>query len=367
VHAPRLRSADWSLDRVRVFMIHSGGDSQRLPTQSVCGKAWSALPTYNKQHELDAPIDLLLTRMFEMFSDVAAGLVVASSDVLLHIPAGWRCDWPATGATGLAIPTAKAYGPNHGVYQVSAGAHLPGNPHVSPVTKFYQKATVPELTAGGAVRGTDDTVLLDTGVIYFSPPATATLMEVASTYPCDSCSYLGVDMNRTPLRVELYSDVMMAMGGGMGLSLEAYHKTPSSDVPANAARLAAARDVMWSSLNAVPFYAAVVEGGGFCHVGTSEEYLQLLTDPTPFQLQYGLATHVAWYTAGRRVVDGCGCALPDLPASTRPRHAILNSLMHTAGDIGDGAVVSDSFVSAGCAVAPQSPDLSPPLPSCVNV
>ena len=32
-----------------VFMIHSGGDSQRLPCQSVCGKAWSALPLLNAE------------------------------------------------------------------------------------------------------------------------------------------------------------------------------------------------------------------------------------------------------------------------------------------------------------------------------
>jgi hypothetical protein len=51
---------EWSLDACRVFMIHSGGDSQRLPSQSVCGKAWSALPVYNGALDLDAPIDLLL-------------------------------------------------------------------------------------------------------------------------------------------------------------------------------------------------------------------------------------------------------------------------------------------------------------------
>jgi hypothetical protein len=32
-----------------VFVIHSGGDSQRLPGQSVTGKAWSALPVLNPQ------------------------------------------------------------------------------------------------------------------------------------------------------------------------------------------------------------------------------------------------------------------------------------------------------------------------------
>ena len=34
----------WLDDRL-VLIIHSGGDSQRAPSQSVCGKAWSLLPT----------------------------------------------------------------------------------------------------------------------------------------------------------------------------------------------------------------------------------------------------------------------------------------------------------------------------------
>ena len=91
------------------------------------GKAWSTLPTCNVQHELDAPVDLLLHSLFDLFVDVPAGLVVASSDVLLLIPPGFRPTWPAFGATGLAIPTEKALGPNHGAYQVgrlSAGEQL---------------------------------------------------------------------------------------------------------------------------------------------------------------------------------------------------------------------------------------------------
>lgn len=167
----------WTLETARVFMIHSGGDSQRLPCQSVTGKAWSTLPTCNKQHELDAPVDLLLQSLFDLFVDVAAGLVVASSDVLLLIPPGFRPTWPAFGATGLAIPTEKSLGPNHGVYQVGAGGDA-----VHVVDKFWQKATVPELTAAGAVRP-DDTVLIDTGVRALKKRGRAPTMH-APRPPC---------------------------------------------------------------------------------------------------------------------------------------------------------------------------------------
>jgi fucokinase len=364
-------SSRWGLDACRIFMIHSGGDSQRLPCQSVCGKAWSALPTYNAEYELDAPIDLLLTTMFKLFKDVKAGLVVASSDVLLLIPPSLPLHWPAVGATGLAIPTDKHLGPNHGVYQVApepvgTGASAQ---HCHVVTKFWQKATVPEMAAGGAVRASDDTVLIDSGVVYFSPPATATLVALARTYPLDCCTYLGLDMSRRPLRIELYSDIMMAMGGGMGLTKADYHKVATSDAQLD--RIAAARDILWSSLLAMPFYACVVEGGFFSHVGTTSEYLQLLTRPSPTQRRYGLRTSAAFFEDGKRVADMGACddnagllvssspaaaATVTAPPPPPPAAAaaeedgagtftVLNSLFHSNGRRGLGSVVEHSELS----------------------
>jgi len=51
---------------------------------------------------------------------------------------------PPSVPQALPIPTEKSLGPNHGVYQVGAGGDA-----VHVVDKFWQKATVPELTAAG--------------------------------------------------------------------------------------------------------------------------------------------------------------------------------------------------------------------------
>jgi hypothetical protein len=107
--------------------------------------------------------------MFRLFRDVPAGLVVASSDVLLLIPEAFPIPaWPQEGATGLGIPTDKHLGPNHGVYQIQQDVPvLSPDGKVSlcpPVKRFWQKATVPELAEAGAVRTSDQTVILDTGV-----------------------------------------------------------------------------------------------------------------------------------------------------------------------------------------------------------
>ena len=104
--------------------------------------------------------------------------------LVVHQPALWEAaegdapgaprtrfihSWAQRGATGLAIPTAKELGPNHGVYQVAPTPvdADPAHKHCHVVTKFWQKATVPEMAAGGAVRadsapgrGTTITILL---------------------------------------------------------------------------------------------------------------------------------------------------------------------------------------------------------------
>ena len=78
------------------------------------------------------------------------------------------------------------------------------------VHQFYQKSSLAELGAVGAIRS-NDTVLIDTGVIYFSSHVVQTLIELARAAPLDACCYLGVDAGHTALRVELYRCAIVCM------------------------------------------------------------------------------------------------------------------------------------------------------------
>lgn len=134
------------LSRSRVLLVHSGGDSQRSPTQCVCGKAWSALNSCmhtQGQKEgsngdsnatngsmCNTPMDLLLDHLSRLFagSGLAEGsLVVTACDVMLLIPSevAATADWSMEGTggvAGLAIAAdAAKYAPNHGVYGLDEG------------------------------------------------------------------------------------------------------------------------------------------------------------------------------------------------------------------------------------------------------
>ena len=205
-----------------------------------------------------------------------------------------------------------------------------------------------ELGAAGAVRG-DGTVLIDSGVIYFSPPAVAALVDVARRSPLDASTYLGLDAGLPPpaLRIELYSDIMLAMGGGLGASKEEYQGTPTADI-GPMPRMRAARDLLWDALSdTTPFFATVVEGGGFSHVGTTPEYLTLLTSPSAFGHAYKLSSAAAYAEQGRPVLSaegGCSSAFPHA--------AVQNSLLWTTSVA--GALACSSSGSSDGAIMPAS-------------
>jgi hypothetical protein len=52
------------------------------------------------------------------------------------------------------------------------------------------------------------------------------------------------------------SDIMLAMGGGLGKSADEYMSMASSDPDSKL--MAAARAVLWSTMNTTPFYTIVV-------------------------------------------------------------------------------------------------------------
>ena len=123
------------LAAARVLLVHSGGDSQRSPTQCVCGKAWSALNSCSDRGNMcNTPMDLLLDHLSRLFqSGLAPGtLVVTACDVMLLIPpeVAATADWSfheSGGVAGLAIAAdAAKYAPNHGVYCLDGRAHGSG-------------------------------------------------------------------------------------------------------------------------------------------------------------------------------------------------------------------------------------------------
>ena len=205
-----------------------------------------------------------------------SGLFVASSDVLLDFPAE-GLDWSHPGVTGLGIAADVTFAPRHGVYQLATDGFT--------VETFIQKGNPDQLQAAGALRS-DQTVLLDSGVVFFCRDTTETLLGFHVTPPLDACTYLGVDNGAPPLRFELYSDILIAMA--QSTRYEDYLEMPIADPQPE--RVRHARKILWNTLRPFSFRACAAEQGRFIHLGTIPEYLSFLHSPTDYTRALGFCS-----------------------------------------------------------------------------
>lgn len=404
----------------RILVVHSGGDSQRSPLQSVCGKAWCTLSSsriegnvVGKPHPSEqlapprTPLELLLFTLFRMSNedkaagtsssvqDKATGLelgssVIACADVLLLVPSDLHLGFvasaigSATGSvTGLAIAAETHFGPHHGVYRVEEQHTCgPGARNtLQHVTRFYQKETVESLRAAGAIlsEGEQERILVDTGVVAFNLLATSAILRLAVEYPLNGTTlsaYVrherqiinedihgrsgGPNINvppPKPVRVELYSDILLAvdnvggfyspslmaspckntsltssqqarelylafLGGGGAATGGAVDSIVTSQVNKSKDPITLAREALWNALNSCSFGVACAFGqtrdtksghpknelARFGHLGTTLEQMQMIRGEmsdfvAPFNLRSRVLAHESRYSSCGRTSD----------------------------------------------------------------
>lgn len=306
-----------SIDDTLVIVIHSGGDSRRSPSQSVCGKAWSKLPRL-RYGRLESPFDILVDQLRYLCDD-APGCVVACSDVLLVLPeSGMKGQLAGREmATGLAIRAPVRYGPKHGVYVVDAHGR---------VTRFLQKASIPELERAGAIQ--DGKVPLDSGVLYLSPRGVKLFITVAKSELRNATS-----LGDGTMRIELYSDMIQAFQGGGFQNYETYATMPADDPSPTFRR------VLWQLLSPEKLNAYVAPPtADFRHLGTSREYVDLLISERDAPVRHNFD-----------FVNRAACVAP-------PGHSniVLNSILSASVSLGAGAVVEHCLLDKSLHVGDQA-------------
>lgn len=119
----------------RVLIIHSGGDSRRLPEYSLSGKLFSALPVKTPWGEVSTVFDETLALSTLWASVAAPGLVISSGDVLLTFGEE-HLHWAQPGICGVAMRQPAEVATQHGVYVLDEHGR---------VYTFLQKPSVAEI------------------------------------------------------------------------------------------------------------------------------------------------------------------------------------------------------------------------------
>jgi fucokinase len=157
------KSREW-WGQHKVLLLHSGGDSRRLPQYSPGGKLFGVLPSRTRPRETTTVFDETLALSAAWAEGIPNGLLVASGDVVLRFDAK-SVQWDRPGVTGVAMCLDPETGSHHGVYVVGAGGQ---------VYTFLQKPTLAEVKAAGGVLE-DGRVAVDIGLLRFDAEMTVAL------------------------------------------------------------------------------------------------------------------------------------------------------------------------------------------------
>lgn len=166
--------ADPDLASRRVLLIHSGGDSRRVPWANIFGKAFVPLPVLaDPDHAPPTVFDHLLAVCAAFpFAMEGGGMVTLSGDMLLLFDPS-RVHLPADGAAVITTAVPLDLAGKHGVIVDGGGGR---------VSRLLQKASPQALAAAGAlVEG--GSALLDTGIWAFTGSGFRALVGAAAARP----------------------------------------------------------------------------------------------------------------------------------------------------------------------------------------
>ena len=244
-------------DHLRILVIHSGGDSKRVPTYSALGKLFSPVPHKLPDGRSSTLFDEFLISMSSVASRIREGMVLLSGDVLLLFNP-LQIDFSGKGAAAISFKEDVETGKNHGVFL---------NGEEGNVRKFLHKQSVETLTAMGAINESN-CVDIDTGAIIFAPEVLDALHTLIDT-PEKYHQYV----NDT-VRLSLYGDFLYPLATDS--TLEAfYQEKPEGDF---CPELQETRKILWETLHPYRLKLLRLAPAKFIHFGTTREILALMGD-----------------------------------------------------------------------------------------
>ncbi len=250
-----IRQLEPSFEKLRILVIHSGGDSKRVPQYSALGKLFSPVP-----HELP---DGRRSTLFDEFMIAAAsvpsrmreGMLLLSGDVLLLFNP-LQIDYSGQGAAALSFKEDVETGKNHGVFLSGSD----GN-----VSRFLHKQTVETLKAQGAVNE-HNCVDIDTGAVVFG----ASMLEALySLIPNDEAYF---NLVNSTVRLSLYGDFLYPLATDSTLE-QFYLEKPEGSF---CDELHDARTAVWNVLRPFRMKLLRLAPAKFIHFGTTREIMALM-------------------------------------------------------------------------------------------
>lgn len=278
-------SVEQTLSRLRILIIHAGGDSRRLPAYGPCGKIFLPVPG-ESDGELGRTLFDLLAPAFMDLPPGAEGkgqVVVTAGDALIRIDmSAVRLD--RAGITGVGSWASPQEAARHGVYCAESDGR---------VRLYLQKPPIAEQEKAGAVC--EGRTILDAGVMSFDGAAAAALMR----------AFPGKEM-MLKRGIDLYREVCCALGEEG--TLEHYIASArGSGSDWTDEELTAA----YPALSGIPFWAEVSPSCEFLHFGSTKQLIESGMELSGGESLLVMNSVVDGAVEGREAwVEGCRISAP---------------------------------------------------------
>ena len=291
---------------LKFLVIHSGGDSKRIPQYSACGKLFSPVPRRLADGRRSTLFDEFLIGMTGIPARMRDGMLVLSGDVLLLFNP-LQMEFYTSGGAALSFQKDVETGKNHGVFLGNGDGY---------VEKFLHKQSPDTLMSQGAVDPLGN-VDIDTGAILLSSEVLNDLFALIE-------SDQGYDaFVNSRARLSFYGDFVYPMAASA--TLEDYlSQAPEGEMTEE---LLACRKVLFPILHRYPMRLIKFSPAAFIHFGTTAELLRLLTE------------EIEHY----RYLDWSGAVTSNVKST---RYAISSSYIAEGVTIEDGAYIEDCYLSS---------------------
>ncbi len=250
----------------RIVVLHSGGDSRRLPAYAAQGKIFAPIPmTGGNTRPL---FDLVLEDIAGLRTPSEGRVVIAAGDLFLDAAAS-DPDLSAPGVVGVASRESLERASRHGVFVFD---------DASPerVSRFLQKPSHARMREAGAVdRGG---AWVDTGVVSLDPESAGRLLGAGGfalrnrEIVARSRLAKAIEKGACP-QIDLYVHVLAALP--QRTTLAVYLQELASVFGTLDAASHSAAVELYEGLQGVPFHAARLAACAFLHVGSTREMLDV--------------------------------------------------------------------------------------------
>jgi len=316
-----------SLLNKKILVIHSGGDSRRIPQYSACGKLFAPVPRILPGGSISSIFDELLILASGIPGRTGQGMMIFPSDTEMLLST-LQLDILTCDAAGLSIKAPVTEGKEHGVFLQGNVESGDGNRYI---TKFLHKLSEEELRKAGAADDRDQ-VDIDTGCIWLGRNVLAALISLITVHGKFDRTQFEKYVNPRAC-LNFYADFVYPLSD-CGTLEEFLGQAPENGI---SQELLSCRRSIWEKLHGFRLSLIKMAPARYIHFGMTHELFDLFVNDIDGYVYLGWEKRIHTNAESGTVLNSCVSA----KARLAERVFAEDSFIGNGVTVCDGAVLSN--------------------------